>query len=571
MSKSPRKAAEEDLLLASEVVTYGGSSEAALEERLQSSEQSEQALEASSSSQNNGEHNESILSIPGLFGIESALFLGIFLGSFDGTVTSSSYPTIANEFKAVDLGSMITVSYLITVCSFQSLYGSFSDVFGRRYCLFFANVVFLVGLCGCSVAKSMNSLFLWRAITGIGGAGLITLTTIVNSDIVPRSKRGLFQGIQNVFMSLGNIAGASLGGFICDRFGWRYCFIVQVPVTILATILAYLFVKDQDMSSYTGRKLERVDISGSFLLVIGLAVQLSSLYASTLFRFAIGFGVSALVLSAFLYNEYLDYVSRDIHHKISIIPFETLKGGSIKLLLTAAGLAGFVNFSYLFILPLLFQVEVGDSATKAGFRLAIPATFTAVGSFINGYAMNRNVDNLVILLPLGLAIVLIGNSLALLIGHQTPSWLIDLLLTPTNLGLGLCYPALLFSFVFQFPQNMHATSTTTLFLFRSIGQVWGVAASSSVISNVLKIHATKALKNLGGLSLEEVKTIVQNSLKSLSYVNESLHGEVKVAVKESYSYAIRAAQLFTVVVCAVALAVCFIRLIMKRTNPAIRF
>lgn len=184
--------------------------------------------------------------IPHLWLVEAALYTNVFLAGFDGTVTASTYQTIANEFNHMNYSSWITASYLITSTSFQPLYGSFSDVLGRRRCLFFASVTFALGCLGCGTATNIFSLSLMRAFTGIGGGGLITLSTIVNSDMIPTSKRGLFQAFQNLLLGLGAVLGASFGGAITSSIGWRWCFLLQVPISLIGTFIGHCYVKNQE-------------------------------------------------------------------------------------------------------------------------------------------------------------------------------------------------------------------------------------------------------------------------------------------------------------------------------------
>lgn len=113
--------------------------------------------------------------IPNLWIIEAALFTNVFLAGFDGTVTASTYQTIGNEFNHMNISSWLTTAYLITSTSFQPLYGSFSDALGRRNCLFFANATFTIGCFACGMSKNIILLSFMRALTGIGGGGLITL------------------------------------------------------------------------------------------------------------------------------------------------------------------------------------------------------------------------------------------------------------------------------------------------------------------------------------------------------------------------------------------------------------
>lgn len=214
--------------------------------------------------------------------IELAIMSNVFLYGFDGTITAATYAVISSEFDAANTASWLTTSYLVTSTAFQPLYGRVSDIFGRRICFFIASTTFGVGCLGCGVAGDIVLLNCARALTGIGGAGLMTMATIVNSDMIPFRKRGMYQALQNGIFGFGAICGASFGGSIADTIGWRWCFLLQVPVALVALFLGILVVKNQQNDFTREGSSWRavwaaVDISGALLLVVAISVQLVGL------------------------------------------------------------------------------------------------------------------------------------------------------------------------------------------------------------------------------------------------------------------------------------------------------
>lgn len=105
----------------------------------------------------------------------TAIFANVFLGGFDGTITASTYAIISSGFSAANTASWLATSYLITSTAFQPLYGRFSDVFGWRACFFIATILFMLGCLGCALARNVWLLNFMRALTGIGGGGLMTV------------------------------------------------------------------------------------------------------------------------------------------------------------------------------------------------------------------------------------------------------------------------------------------------------------------------------------------------------------------------------------------------------------
>ncbi|CCH45520.1 Vacuolar basic amino acid transporter 2 [Wickerhamomyces ciferrii] len=491
------------------------------------------------------EESISIFQIKNLYQIEVSLLLNVLLAAFDGTITASTYTIIGSEFNAVNLGSWITTSYLITSTSFQPLYGAFSDVFGRRVCYFFATAVFAIGCIGCSLSSNIFQLFAARALTGCGGGGLITLATVINSDIIPSAKRGLFQGFQNILIGIGSVLGAALGGLLSEQIGWRYCFAIQVPISITGLIFGFFYIENQ-LEFDESKGIKDIDIEGSLLLVTGLTAQLLALntssYTLTLFSF--------IILLSFIKIEFNT-------NKIPIIPFKKIHGAANYLVLFISILTGFANFAYIFILPLLFQIVLNDSPSTAGLRLGIPSLFTSVGSLITAYFMNENVNNLIYLVHAGVLLLTFGNLLAFFISIKIPEKLINFLLIPANAGLGMSNPALLFSFILQFPKALQASSTSTLYLFRSIGQVWGVATISIIIQWFLKFNLIKNFKD-SDLGEDKINSIIFKVTRSISYI-KTLPEDIQSTVKKSYETSIRNAQLIATLICVLCFLLCVFR------------
>ncbi|SCU92293.1 LADA_0F15654g1_1 [Lachancea dasiensis] len=489
-----------------------------------------------------------------IFLIETALFTNVFLSGFDGTITASIYQLIGNEFEDVKIASWITTAYLVTCTSFQPLYGSFSDTLGRRHCMFFANGIFALGCLGCGLSPNILTLIFMRAVTGVGGGGLITLATIVNSDIISPEKRGIYQSFQNILVGTGAVVGASAGGAIAVSFGWKWCFLIQVPISIAGTGLAYLFVKDQQTPHGPiagSSRWRKIDFTGAFLLIVGLTCQLvfltltsSKIGKSSHFVDTTSLGflfVSVATLVLFAYVEKTTTANPIIPHH--------LVGQHSRSILVVGFFVGFVAYAYMFTLPLYFQVVDGNTAAQAGLRLAIPSFCTPVGGLIMGLSM-KETRRLPLLLISGIALMLAGNLCFLFIRKTTPNWLTFILLLPANIGQGITFPSTLFSFLFIFSIRKQATATATLYLFRSIGCVWGVAGTSSLVQGLVSRGTKRGLKGL--LTEPEIETLLVKLSQNTSLIRE-LSPEVRDVVINNYAFGIRSVYVLSVILSLVAL------------------
>lgn len=244
----------------------------------------------------------------------------------------------------------------------------------------------------------------------------------------------------------------------------------------------------------------------------------------------------------------------------AIIPLELVRSSFSFVVLTISILVGFASYAYLFTLPLFFQIVLGDSTAKAGLRLTIPSLFTPVGGLITGICMSRY-NCLQILLYAGVFLMALGNFLFLFIEKGSPNWLVGLFLIPANLGQGITFPATLFTFIFAFPKSRQATATSTLYLFRSIGSVWGVAMSTGVIQLYFGKSLRSNLKDL--LDEDKINELVTKITSNSSYI-EKLHGELKDVVIDCFDSSTKKAHLLSTILSLLALAFCVIKEFLKK-------
>lgn len=139
------------------------------------------------------------LSTTRLVVIFGTTWVGVFLGAIDASIIATLSAPIASEFQSLSLLSWIATAYLIANAACQPLSGRMTDIFGRGPGLVFSNVLFSLGNLICGVAKDEQTMILGRVVAGIGGGGLMSISTFLGSDLVPLRKRGVVQGLGNIF------------------------------------------------------------------------------------------------------------------------------------------------------------------------------------------------------------------------------------------------------------------------------------------------------------------------------------------------------------------------------------
>ncbi|KAK0615559.1 major facilitator superfamily domain-containing protein [Bombardia bombarda] len=475
----------------------------------------------------------------GFWWIETALWANVFLSGFDGTITASTYAAISSDFSAANNAAWLTTSYLITSTAFQPLYGRLSDMFGRRICFFVSTVTFMAGCFGCSIAESMLMLNIMRGLTGFGGGGLITMATVINSDMIPFKQRGMYQAMQNILVGFGAVLGASLGGVIAETIGWRWCFLLQVPVSMVALVVGYYVLENPshtilelDPKRRIRSAFRHLDISGAMFLVIGLVAQLVGLsFGGNEYAWNSGPVVGTLVGSVVLLAVFIAIEAET--RAIPMIPLRMLNGWQPTAVQLTNVFSGMSSYAYMFMVPLYFQAVRGDSPSAAGLRLIIPSLATPVGGVIAGAMMHRGY-RLCYNVRMGTAMMLVGNLLAWNMGATGWRWKEFVYLVPANLGLGLTNPSVLFSFVSLFEHREQAVATSTVYLIRSMGTIYGVTVTAAIVQNVLR---TRLRETLGDEATDELVEKLRKSVFAL----RDLPPATEIAVRALYGDALRIA------------------------------
>ncbi|KAK8034360.1 hypothetical protein PG993_009355 [Apiospora rasikravindrae] len=137
-------------------------------------------------------------------------WVGVFLGAIDASIIATLSAPISSEFKSLSLMSWLATAYLIANAACQPISGRLTDIFGRGPGLVFSNLFFAAGNLICGLAKDEFVMILGRVVAGIGGGGLMTISTFLATDLVPLRKRGIIQGVGNIAYG----SGAMLGEYL---------------------------------------------------------------------------------------------------------------------------------------------------------------------------------------------------------------------------------------------------------------------------------------------------------------------------------------------------------------------
>ena len=197
--------------------------------------------------------------------VTTALIMAMLMQVLDTTIANIALPHMQTSLGATrDTINWVLTSYIVATAIAIPITGWLADRIGRRQ-LFIASVIgFTIASVMCAMAQSLTEMVMFRAAQGVAGAFIVPLAQATMLDINPREKHARAMAVFGAGVMIGPILGPVLGGWLTDSFNWRWVFLVNLPVGIVALLLMLRFLPSAPKQS------RRFDLFGFALLALAL-------------------------------------------------------------------------------------------------------------------------------------------------------------------------------------------------------------------------------------------------------------------------------------------------------------
>ncbi|MBA4035058.1 MAG: MFS transporter [Bradyrhizobium sp.] len=401
-----------------------------------------------------------------------SLLLTMFLAALDQTIVATALPTIARQFNDVSNLSWVITAYLLASTAVAPVFGTLSDIYGRRAMITVSLVLFTVGSILCAVAPNMTVLIVARGLQGLGGGGIMPVVQTVISDVVSPRERGKYQAyFSGVWMAAG-LLGPVLGGVFAEHLHWSMIFWINVPLAVGALFL--LLPKMGKIPVFHRRR--KVDWLGGVLLMasaVGIMLVLSwggHRFAWLSPAIMAMIGASVALALAFVWH------ARNAEEPF--LPLPLLGGTVVPYAVVAGGCALGAITALTVHLPLYYEVVYGLSASEAGLALIPLAAVSTCGAAIAGRTMARAKHYK--------RVAIAGTSAATIFGlvlsvTTLPLWGLLIVLSLFALGLGTTFPVSVVSLQNSVGRAQIGTVTGAMNFFRALMSSFMVAAFSAIL------------------------------------------------------------------------------------------
>ncbi len=416
--------------------------------------------------------------------VMAGLMIGMFLAALDQTIVSTAIRTIADDLQGYDMQAWVTTAYLVTSTIVTPLYGKLSDIYGRKPFFMVAITIFVIGSLACSMATSMYELAAFRAFQGLGAGGLFTLALTTIGDIVPPRERAKYQGYFLAVFGTSSVLGPVLGGFFAGQSsilwisGWRWVFLVNVPIGIIALFVVYKVLNYDQQKGVGGR----TDYWGATALAVAVAPLLIVAEQGREWGWFSGlavlcYAIGILGIGIFVF----------IEHKMgddALIPLRVFKNPIFAQGIVISMVVGAVMFGGISMLPQYYQVLRGSSPMVAGLQMLPMVVGLMAGSIASGQLISRT-GHYKVFTVLGSVLITLATFLLHLVSTSTPLWGVMAMSLLLGFGLGNLMQPITLAMQNILPPKDMGLSTGTATFFRQIGATLGVAVFFSLLFSVM--------------------------------------------------------------------------------------
>ncbi|MFV0309713.1 MAG: DHA2 family efflux MFS transporter permease subunit [Desertimonas sp.] len=400
----------------------------------------------------------------------------LFLDILDTTIVNVALRTIAESFETTEI-EWIVLGYTLSLAIFIPASGWLGDRFGTKRTFLTALVLFVGGSMLCGLATSIGQLVAFRVLQGIGGGMLTPIGIAMLFRAFPPAERARASTLLMIPTMVAPATGPVLGGFIADTIGWRWIFLVNVPIGVVALVFGFRYLRE-----HTEPTAGPFDIPGFVLSGYGLAAIAFALdsgptrgWTSPLVLGLIVSGIAAVVA--------LVYVETHVEHPMLAL---RLLGDRIFRATNLTMFFAMMSFiAVTFAMPLYLQTLRGLDAFHSGLTTFPQAVGILISSQIAGRLYARIGPRRLVIFGMSVAAVAILSFTTLSL--DTSLWEIRILMLVRGLGMGFCFVPVQASSYANIAPSDNGRASAIFSTQRQMAASIGVAVVSTVLISFMPL------------------------------------------------------------------------------------
>lgn len=406
-----------------------------------------------------------------------ALMVSTGLIAIDATILATAVPSIVRDVGGFAQFPWLFSVYLLAQAVSVSVYAKLADTVGRKPIILLGIGLFLVGSVLCGLAWSMPALIAFRAVQGLGAGAVAPIAITIAGDIYTVAERATAQGYIASVWAMSSVVGPTLGGVFAQLGLWRWIFLVNVPLCLLAAGLIM-----RNFHETVERRKHHVDYSGALLLTSGMTLAiLGVLEGGQAWAWSSPTSIAVFASGAALLGAFVLVERRAAE---PILPPWVLRR---RLLATTTALAlgvGVILIGLTSYVPTYLQGALGVPPIVAGLALAALTIGWPIAATLSGrlFYMRFGFRPTVLI---GLGLTVLGTGSLALLAHRPSVAVVAATCFVTGLGMGLVASPSLIAAQASVAWHERGVATGANMFARSIGSAVGAAILGAVANGVI--------------------------------------------------------------------------------------
>ncbi|MBW2267284.1 MAG: DHA2 family efflux MFS transporter permease subunit [Deltaproteobacteria bacterium] len=431
------------------------------------------------------------LDLPRLL-IVFSVMLAVMLEIIDTSIVNVAVPVMMGNLGAtLDEIDWVITSYIVANVIIIPLTGWMAGRFGRKRYFTTSILIFTAASAMCGASNTVEALIFWRIVQGLGGGALVATSQAILVETFPPSKQGVGQALFGVGAMVGPSLGPTLGGFLTDNYSWHWCFLINVPLGILAATLCGAYLHDPPHLAATHRR--RVDWPGIALLVIGVGAFQTLLERGNKDDwFDSPLIVALAVLSA---AGIIGLVVRELTTEDPVIDFRVLRHKQLALGCVLASLLGVGLFGLVFLFPVYTQSLLGWTAWQSGLAVLPSSMATALMMLMMGWLVWHVGPRPIFVTGMLLMPVTLWSMSQWTLASGWDDVMVPQLLR--GITMGLLFIPLSTVALRSLPSAEVAKGAGMYNLFRQLGGSFGIAALAGILDRQTEVHRSALARHVG--------------------------------------------------------------------------
>lgn len=406
-----------------------------------------------------------------------SVVLVTFMCCLDASIVNVALPVISKDLNVSMASVQWTVTtYLLVISGLILTFGRLGDLKGKSKVFRIGIIIFTIGSLLCGISNTITFLIISRAIQGLGAACTMSASQGIITAIFEPKERGKALGISGLVVALGTMVGPALGGII-SQFAWEYIFLINIPIGIVAVILAYKVLPSMEGKA---PKDEKLDFIGSGLLLVTivsaiLSITEGSIYGYTNEKIVIGYIVAIIGFVLFMISQ------KKI--KSPILDFSIFSNHRFSKGVITSFLVFIAISAYSILLPFYYEEVRGISPGVSGLLMMVfPIVISIVAPLSGNLAEKIRRDKLPVI---GLFLCAIGFFLISTINMHTPIYLILIYLAIAGAGNGLTQAPMNTIVMSSVKHNKLGIAGSMNGLVRNLGMICGITFGTSLLYELM--------------------------------------------------------------------------------------